>query len=217
MVETGRFITLEGLEGVGKTTSIATIEARLRAAGREVVVTREPGGTPIGEALRALVLDPAQSIEAMTELCLVVAARLEHLRRVIEPALAAGRWVLSDRYLDASYAYQGGGRRLGAERVAAVHRALGVERLPDLTVWIDMPPAAGLARTALRGDTDRVEREPLEFFERAREGYAARVEADPARFRVLRVASDESRVAVQGRLAALMDEWLARTVSSDDD
>jgi len=155
----GKFITLEGLEGVGKTTNREHIVALLADAGIEPVVTREPGGTPVGEQLRQLVLHDAGSMSATAELLIMAASRVEHVAQVIEPALAAGKWVLCDRFLDASVAYQGGGRGLGTAFVREVHRKVGVVLQPDLTLLLDMPVADGLARMSARGEPDRIERD----------------------------------------------------------
>lgn len=184
----GRFISLEGLEGVGKTTNLDFVEAALRGAGHEVTRTREPGGTKIGEALRALALSDDAEISAMTELLLMTAARIEHVGRVIEPALAAGHWVLCDRYLDASIAYQGGGRELGAALVADLHTRLGVTRKPDLTFLLDMPVADGLTRMEARGATDRIEKAGHAFFERTRASYLELAQAEPERIVIIDAA-----------------------------
>lgn len=170
--ERGRFITLEGLEGVGKTTNRQFVESLLDDADIPFVGTREPGGTALGEALRELVLSADGKMQDLTELLMMTASRVEHVASVIEPALASGQWVLCDRFLDASIAYQGAGRQLGVQRVAELHRLMGVTLEPDLTILLDMPVEAGLQRMASRGSTpDRIEREALAFFERARQGY----------------------------------------------
>lgn len=184
----GRLITLEGLEGVGKTTNRAHVERRLDEAGHRVLATREPGGTPVGEALRSLVLDAGAELLPETELLLMTASRIEHVARVVEPALARGDWVLCDRFLDASVAYQGGGRELGAAFVAELHARLGMRLVPDLTILLDMPPRAGLARIGARGAPDRIEREGIAFFERARAAYLGRAAAEPARIVVVDAA-----------------------------
>lgn len=212
----GRFITLEGLEGVGKTTNLEAVVERLRAHGIDPVVTREPGGTEVGEALRSVVLGGGLEIGAMTELMIMAAGRLEHLNTVIEPALAAGQWVVSDRYLDASVAYQGGGRQLGAERVVSLHESIGITREPDLTLLLDMSVEEGLARMRARGEPDRIERESLDFFERARAGYLARAAAAPHRVAVINAAHPMIgvRVAVLNRLDEFLEE--CGVTSSDD-
>ena len=177
----GKFITLEGLEGVGKTTNRTFVEALLNEHNIEFVGTREPGGTELGESLRNLVLHAAGQMQNETELLLMAASRVEHVGQVIEPALASGRWVLCDRFLDASIAYQGAGRQLGVSRVAELHKMMGVTIKPDLTLLLDMPVEAGLARMAARGKPDRIESEALEFFERARAAYLQRAADDPDR------------------------------------
>ncbi len=196
MSRRGRFITLEGGEGVGKSTQLQRLGDWLRRQGIEVVVTREPGGTPVGEAIRAVLLD--RDLPAMhpdTELLLMYAARVEHLRRLIEPRLAAGCWVLSDRFADASHVYQGAGRGLDPARIAALeHWALGGFR-PDLTFLLDMPVAAGMARVRARGAADRFEAEELAFFERVRAAYLARADREPERFEVIDADRDVEQVA----------------------
>ncbi|MCR6700612.1 MAG: dTMP kinase [Dokdonella sp.] len=203
----GRLITLEGGEGAGKSTVLATVRERLAARGLDVVVTREPGGTPLGEAVRALVLDPAYGpVCAESELLLMFAARAQLVRSVIEPALAAGRWVLSDRYSDASYAYQGGGRGQPAARIAELESwAAGVR--PDLTLLLDLPVAQGLARAGSRAAADRIEAERDDFFERVRAAYRARAAAEPQRFRVIDAGAELG--AVQAAVTAAIDAYLA--------
>ncbi len=192
----GRFITLEGGEGAGKSTVLAALRARLVARGIDVQLTREPGGTPFGEAARALMLDPAyRGICAESELLLVFAARAQHVREVIMPALAAGRWVLSDRYTDASFAYQGGGRGQPPERIAALEAWAAPVR-PDLTLLLDLPVAQGLARAGARGAADRIEAESAEFFERVRHAYRERAAQEPRRFRLIDASQDVDAVRV---------------------
>ena len=183
----GKFITLEGVDGAGKSTHLAWIAERLRAAGREVVVTREPGGTPLGERLRELLLTEPMHIE--TETMLMFAARREHLARVIAPALEAGRWVLSDRFTDATYAYQGGGRGLSFDRIAALEQWVHGDLQPDLTLFFDLPIEVARRRlTASESTPDRFEREAASFFERVRSAYLERAAADPGRIRVIDAA-----------------------------
>ncbi|MBS0590218.1 MAG: dTMP kinase [Proteobacteria bacterium] len=186
----GKFITLEGGEGAGKSTVLDAVHTRLVALGHDVVVTREPGGTPAGEAIRRVLLDPGLhgGIAAETELLLMFAARAQHVRETIAPALAAGRWVLSDRFTDASYAYQGGGRAQPVERIAELEHwaALGLQ--PDLTLLLDLPVDIGLDRARGRGPADRIELETQDFFERVRAAYRARAAAQPERFRVIDAA-----------------------------
>ena len=191
----GRFITLEGLEGAGKSSRATELKAFLEQRGKIVLLTREPGGTPLGERLRDLLLAPADApMTPLTELLLMFAARSEHLTRVILPALAAGRWVLCDRYIDASYAYQGGGRGLGTGPVAALEDLLPARARPDLTVLLDLPVEQGLARARQRGAADRFERESIDFHERVREAYLARARQAPERYRVVDAAAAPAAV-----------------------
>lgn len=204
----GRFITLEGLEGVGKTTNRAFVESLLDAAGITYVGTREPGGTPLGESIRNLVLHAGGQMLDETELLLMAASRVEHIAQVIEPALQRGQWVLCDRFLDASIAYQGAGRQLGVERVAAVHELMGVSIEPDLTLLLDMPVEAGLARMAARGKPDRIEQEGLAFFERARAAYLHRAAISPKRVKVIDAARtlEEVKRDVEQALQPILHE-----------
>lgn len=182
----GRLITLEGGEGAGKSTLLAGLREHFARSGLDVVYTREPGGTPVGEAVRALVLDPAyRGVAAETELLLMFAARAQLVRDVLRPALAAGRWVLCDRFTDASYAYQGGGRGVDMARIAELERIATAGLKPDLTLLLDLPVANGRARASQRGGADRIEVEYDDFFERVRATYHARAQAEPTRFRVI--------------------------------
>ncbi|KAB2896633.1 MAG: dTMP kinase [Dokdonella sp.] len=202
----GRFITLEGGEGAGKSTLLALVRERLVARGIEVVVTREPGGTLLGEAVRALVLDPGhQRMCSESELLLVFASRAQHVRERIAPALAAGHWVLSDRYTDASYAYQGGGRGQPIERIAALE-AWAAPLRPDLTLLLDLPVAQGLARAGARGAADRIEGEDAGFFERVRAVYRERAAAEPGRFRIIDASQPLARVCAA--VAAQVDAFV---------
>lgn len=192
----GRFITVEGLEGAGKSTHLAAIERALRARGVDLVVTREPGGTPLGERIRGLLLDPDNGDMCdLAELLLVFAARAQHVERVIEPALARGAWVLSDRFTDATFAYQGGGREMGEERIRTLETLVLGPLRPDLTLVLDVPPDVGLARIGGRGEADRFEREAVAFFERTRAVYLARAAETPARYRVIDTVQDIDAVA----------------------
>ena len=182
----GKFISLEGGEGAGKSTLLAGLRERFAARGIELLLTREPGGTGLGEAVRGILLDPARrGMSAESELLLMFASRAQLVREVIEPALAAGRWVLCDRYVDASYAYQGGGRGQPPERIAALEAWACAGLKPDLTLLLDLPVSTGRARAAGRGEADRIEVEADAFFERVRETYRARAAAEPERFRVI--------------------------------
>jgi len=202
----GKFISLEGLEGVGKTTNRTFVETLFNEHNIDFVGTREPGGTELGETLRNLVLHAAESMQGETELLLMCASRVEHVSQVIEPALSNGQWVLCDRFLDASIAYQGAGRQLGTERVAELHRMMGVTIEPDLTLLLDMPVEAGLARMAARGKPDRIEREELEFFERARAAYLQRAADASNRVVVIDAASslEEVQASVKAALLPLL-------------
>ncbi|WP_440995441.1 dTMP kinase [Arhodomonas sp. SL1] len=199
----GRFITIEGLEGAGKTTAMAAVEAWLQARGIDPLMTREPGGTPVGEAVRGLLLDHTyHGMTAKAEALLVFAARAEHLEQVITPALEAGRWVVSDRFTDASYAYQGGGRGLGEARIEALERWVQDGLRPDLTLYLDVPVARGLERAATRSDPDRFESEREGFFERARGVYRRRCAEHPERMRLIDASGEVE--AVRRRIEAAL-------------
>ncbi len=182
----GRFISLEGGEGAGKSTLLASLHQAMVEQGIRVVQTREPGGTALGEAIRALVLDPAhRGMAAETELLLMFASRAQLARTVIAPALDAGDWVLCDRFADASYAYQGGGRGQPHARIAELERWTCAGLQPDLTLLLDLPVVVGRERIAERAAADRIEVEADAFFERVRAAYRARARAEPARFCVV--------------------------------
>lgn len=192
---TARFITLEGGEGAGKSSSLALIAEFLQARGIAHRVTREPGGTALGERIRSLLLDETEDhVDSLAELLLVFAARAQHLAQVIRPALAAGIWVVCDRFTDASYAYQGGGRELGEAPVAALEQLVQGGLRPDLTLVLDLDPRLGLERIGGRGPRDRFEREQLAFFERIRAVYQRRAEADPERCRLIDAGQEPERV-----------------------
>lgn len=203
----GRFITLEGGEGAGKSTCLDVIAEHLRARGVALHVTREPGGTPLAEAIRALLLQKREEpVAAEAELLLVFAARAQHLAQVIRPALARGEWILCDRFTDATYAYQGGGRGLPVARIAALEAMVQDDLRPDLTLLLDLPVEQGLARADARAERDRFESEQQAFFERVRAAYRARAAAEPLRFRTIDASRplDEVRSAVR----ATLDAWL---------
>lgn len=206
----GIFITFEGAEGVGKTTQIARAAAHLRARGIEPLVTREPGGTPLAEKIRSLVLDPGQGpVTATTELLLMFAARASHVAEVIRPALEAGRCVLCDRFTDASEAYQGGGRGVGTETIRALAGIAHPGLQPDLTILFDAPAAVAHARLAGRGNgQDRIEAEDTAFFERVRAAYLAMAAREPRRMRVVDATRPEAEVAAS--VAALIDAVIGR-------
>ncbi len=178
----GKFITLEGGEGVGKTTNLQYITQLLTSRGIDFVVTREPGGTRLAENIRTLLLgDHEEEVSEMTELLLIFAARAQHLSKVIMPALAAGKWVVSDRFTDATYAYQGGGRGLNEQTIAQLEQIVQGDLRPDLTLVLDLAPEIGLERARKRAALDRFEREKLEFFSRVREAYRQRAMLEPKR------------------------------------
>jgi len=186
VAERGRFISVEGIEGAGKSTQIEAVGEFLHARGIDTVTTREPGGTALSEALRGLLLDPHnRGMAADTELLLVFAARAEHLDKIIVPALEAGKWVLSDRFTDATFAYQGGGRGIDAARIAELEQWVQGGLRPDLTLLLDLPVTAGMQRIAGRKSPDRFEREDAAFFERIRTRYLERAAAEPERFRCI--------------------------------
>jgi dTMP kinase len=199
-VTRGRFITLEGIDGAGKSTHVAWLAAHLRASGLAVLLTREPGGTPLGERLREIVLHAPMHLD--TEALLVFAARREHLAAVVEPALAAGTWVVSDRFTDATFAYQGGGRGIPFERLAVLEQWVQRGLQPDRTLLFDVPVALGQARLhAATAAPDRFEREDVAFFSRVRAAYLARAEAAPERFRVIDSSRPMAEVEAQLEVA----------------
>lgn len=201
MVEAPRFITLEGIEGAGKSSQIAPIAALLRARGCAVLTTREPGGSIIAERIRALLLDPSNSgMDCTAELLLMFAARAEHLAQTIRPALEAGTWVLCDRFTDATYAYQGGGRGIEAARIATLEQLVQGTLRPDLTLVFDLDPELGLARArASKGAADRFERETLAFFAAARAVYLERARAAPERYRIIDASRPLDAVSAEVR------------------
>ncbi|UOV01321.1 dTMP kinase [Pseudoxanthomonas mexicana] len=209
-----RLITLEGGEGAGKTSAIAAIRDRLQAAGHEVVLTREPGGTPLAERIRELLLNPQdEALAPETELLLMFASRAQHVREVVRPALRRGAFVVSDRFTDSSYAYQGAGRGLDPEWIAALERrAVGVK--PGLTLLLDLDVREGRARTAGRDLwPDRIESEQDDFFERVRAGFRVRAAAEPQRFRVIDAAQPPAGVAAA--VEAAITAYLRTLTDSD--
>jgi len=203
MKERGRFITFEGIDGAGKSTQIQVVADVLRARGIDVVLTREPGGTPLAEALRTLVLN--EPMDASTETLLLFAARSDHLERVLRPALAAGRWVLCDRFTDATYAYQAGGRGVPAERIATLEQWVHPDLQPDLTLLFDVPPEIAAQRLSQARAADRFESEQLGFFGAVRRLYLERAASFPSRFFV--VDSTASPEDIRGQLTNLMARW----------
>jgi dTMP kinase len=187
-----RFITFEGMDGAGKSTHLAWFAGALRQRGHDVVVTREPGGTPLGEQLREILLNQPMNIG--TEAMLMFAARLEHLEQVIKPALRAGKWVISDRFSDASFAYQGGGRGMDWEKLHQLEQWVHPDLQPDLTLFFDVPVEVARQRLANNVSLDRFEQEQADFFERVRAGYHKRVKQDPQRYVVIDAAQSLNKV-----------------------
>ena len=192
------FITLEGTEGVGKTSNLAYIQQLLDAAKVNYIVTREPGGTPLGEALRGMLLsNDYKDMNSDTELLLMFAVRAEHVAQVIRPALAKGQWVLCDRFTDATFAYQGGGRQLDMHRIAELENWVLGDLKPDLTLLLDCPLEIGRARADTRSAPDRFEQEKDAFFDRVRDVYLARAKAEPNRIKVIDASVELERVQEQ--------------------
>jgi len=203
MTVRGRFITFEGIDGAGKSTQIAVVANALRDRALAVVITREPGGTAVGEALREVILHQPMGIG--TETLLMFAARAEHLERVIRPALAAGTWVLCDRFTDATYAYQAGGRGMSAERIGELEQWVHPDLQPDLTLLIDVPPDVAAQRLARARSADRFEAEQVDFFARVRNAYLDRARAEPQRFIV--IDGTQPAEVIGARLGELMQRW----------
>ena len=204
----GKFISVEGGEGVGKTTNLVFIKERLEAAGHCVVLTREPGGTTLGEKIRGLLLDKSnKQMTSIAELLLIFAARAQHVSEVILPALAQGHWVLSDRFTDASFAYQGAGRGIDGKIIADL-QVWALDNLePDLTLLLDVPPAIGQQRAAERAELDRFEIEKTDFFNRVRQEYLERAKKDTKRFRV--IDTNQKIDTVKKSIRNQLDLWLA--------
>ena len=192
---TGKFITLEGIEGVGKSTNTDFVADLVKAAGHDVVVTREPGGTPLAERLREIALHhDDEPVPALAELLIMFAARSLHLENLIKPAIVRGEWVVCDRFTDATYAYQGGGRGQDVERISALEGWVQTGIQPDLTILLDADPEIGMSRAAQRSAADRFERERQEFFQRVRLAYLARADKYKSRFRVIDAAQPLDKV-----------------------
>ena len=205
----GRFITVEGGEGAGKSSNIAFIRAFLESRGIGVVITREPGGTPLGEDIRELLLDHRHNAMGDdTELLLMFAARAQHIGQVISPALAAGHWVLCDRFTDASYAYQGGGRGIPMERIAMLETWVQGTLRPDMTLLLDLPADLGMARAGRRSAPDRFESEKGRFFERVRASYLDIARREPERVKVVDASVELDRV--QDQIGAHLEMLLDR-------
>ena len=196
----GKFITLEGIEGVGKTSNLQFIQELLESSGHSCVVTREPGGTNLGEALRGLLLSHSDdNMSADAELLMMFAARAEHLNKVILPALEANKTVLCDRFTEATYAYQGGGRQLDIDKISRLEQWVQGELRPDLTVILDAPVEVGRARAGLRSEPDRIEKEQDDFFQRVREAYIGLAEQYPQRICLIDASVELTAVQQQIR------------------
>ena len=204
----GRFITVEGIEGAGKSTNIRVIEQFLREKAIDLVTTREPGGTIYAELIRELLLSHQdESLDSNAELLLVFAARAQHLNQLILPALNQGKWVLSDRFTDATYAYQGAGRGLGVDKVALLETFVQGDTRPDLTLILDVPVDVGFGRVDARGERDRFESEQQQFFETVRSAYLERAEQSPDRYAVIDTTRDleEIKHDIEARLTSLLE------------
>ena len=203
---TGKFITIEGVEGVGKSTNIAVLEEILRDRSIDYLCTREPGGTTLAENIRSRLLDSGgENLAALTELLLIFAARADHLDKCILPALEQGKWVVCDRFTDATFAYQGGGRGLPRDCISALQSMVQGELRPDLTVILDLNPEVGLGRVRRRGAPDRIERETIDFHARVRQSYQEIARAEPERCVLIDASADPDSVRLMLR-AAVMDK-----------
>ncbi len=199
--EKAMFLTVEGAEGVGKSTHIETIKKFLDSRDIPHILTREPGGTPVAERIRELLLavDEDEALCELSELLLVFASRAQHLERVVKPALAQGKWVICDRFTDATYAYQGGGRGLDVAIIASLESLVQGELKPDLTIILDLDPRIGIQRASERGELDRFEREQIEFFDKVRQRYLDIAAADPQRCAVIDAGNDLATVSSELR------------------
>lgn len=207
----GVFLTLEGIEGVGKSTAISYIKEFLTLAKKEFVITREPGGTAIAEKIREVLLIPTEEVmQPEAELLLMFASRIQHVNHVIRPALQANKWVISDRFVDASYAYQGGGRGVPLVYLQQLDQWIVNGIQPDCTILLDAPPEIGLARAKHRAPHDRIEQEQVDFFTRAREVYLQRAEKFPERFRI--IDATQPLKVVQGELKKILEELISHQI-----
>lgn len=203
----GKFLVIEGTEGTGKSTNLDFIKQKVADAGINLVITREPGGTPLAEEIRKILLAPrAEKVNAIAELLLIFAARAQHLNEVIRPALDAGTWVLSDRFTDATFAYQGGGRGLPKDLILELEKIVQQGLQPDLTFYLDIDVEIGLQRARQRADLDRFEQEEIAFFENVRAAYLARIAAAPERY--VKVDASQSLEQVRADLALQLDQLL---------
>lgn len=203
----GRFITLEGIEGVGKSTHVAFIQRYLKQAKHTIVVTREPGGTPVAEALRHVLLKQhEENITEVAELLLLFAGRAQHIAHVIQPALSLGEWVICDRFTDATYAYQGGGRGMSVKHIAVLEKWVQGDLQPDCVLLLDAPVKTALKRAKRRGKLDRIEAEQEDFFQRVRDAYLARAKQFPERYKVIDASAPI--VKVQRQIKLVLDGLL---------
>lgn len=206
----GLFITIEGTEGVGKSTNVAFVREYIASHGIELVTTREPGGTPLAEEIRNLLLAPrSELVDPVAELLLIFAARAQHISEVIAPALARGAWVLSDRFTDATYAYQGFGRSLPLDVIRLLEGIVQHQLHPDKTILLDIDVHIGLERARSRGDLDRFEQEDILFFESVRTGYKTRIEENPHRYAVVNAGNTLQRV--QEDIKHVLDDLIVQT------
>lgn len=210
MTNKGLFITLEGCEGTGKTSALACIERVLQGNGIEVVMTREPGGTPFAEEIRHILLSPREeAVNPVTELLLIFAARAQHLQNTILPALNAGKWVVSSRWTDSTWVYQSLGRGLPANTITELERMTGCIH-PDLTILLDIEAQIGLSRTQANGELDRIELEPIKFFKNVRRAFLDRAKAEPNRFSVIDATPPvvEVQAAISERIDAFVKDYV---------
>ena len=202
-MSSGKFITIEGGEGAGKSTNISFIKDYLEQRGLEVVLTREPGGTPLAERIREILLDKNETdMSSDTELLLMFAARAQHLSEMIIPAIQQGKWVICDRFTDATYAYQGGGRGIGYDRISILENWVQGDLRPDMTIILDLSIEVGLSRANSRSEPDRFEQEDIEFFNRVRNTYLARVDKNPEHYAIVD-AEPELNIVQQNLLKIL--------------
>lgn len=206
----GKFITVEGVEGAGKSTVLKYIDQHLQNAGIQAAFTREPGGTELAEKIRNVLLHPEtdEQIEPNTELLLMFACREQHIKQRIQPWLQSGKWVVSDRYIDATYAYQGGGRGMNIQFIADLDRHIVNHLYPDLTLLLDLPPEVGFERAAQRGNgKDRIESEKIDFFNRVRDTYLQRAKQDPNRIKI--IDASQSLSIVETQVATTLDTFIS--------
>jgi len=210
MTKRGLFISIEGVEGVGKSTNLAFIQSLLAAQDIPFVTTREPGGTPLAEKIRDLLLDKNNTEMAdITELMLVFAARAQHVSVLIEPALSRGEWVICDRFTDSTYAYQGGGRNTSSDLIQSIDEVALKQYQPDITLLLDLPIEVGLERASQRGELDRFETESVDFFKRVRDTFLLRASREPERFRPIDASKslDDVQVAIEIVIKQAIEGW----------